>query len=189
MLVYWSRFQMDAESDKSISEQLMELKYTIGGKEYTAGLSAVNNVLSLTFEEVLPPSTGPITTTVTGDPSFADGVLTLNVTVEEGVILSSDDMVLVNILTPEFMDKILAAVGDTEFFGVTLLNGETPIVGAANGNVGFLSDNGCYYGELVQLGDGNVAWQYSVEQIPEPTTATLSLLALMGLAARRRRQK
>ena len=98
-------------------------------------------------------------------------------------------MVLVNILTPEFMDKILAAVGDTEFFGVTLLNGETPIVGAANGNVGFLSDNGCYYGEQVQLGDGNVAWQYSVEQIPEPTTATLSLLALMGLAARRRRQK
>ena len=41
-----------------------------------------------------------------------------------------------------------------------------------------------YWGEMV---DG-VGLMYNVERIPEPTTTTLSLLALMGLAARRRRK-
>ena len=40
-----------------------------------------------------------------------------------------------------------------------------------------------YYGEMV---GGQL--MYNVDCIPEPTTATLSLLALMGLAARRRRK-
>jgi hypothetical protein len=35
--------------------------------------------------------------------------------------------------------------------------------------------------------DGNVGCVYMVEAIPEPTTTTLSLLALAGLCARRRR--
>lgn len=37
--------------------------------------------------------------------------------------------------------------------------------------------------------DGNVGVVYLVEAVPEPTTATLSLLALAGLCARRRRRQ
>ena len=157
-------------------------EYIFGDKTYTSGLSVTNDTLSLTFKEMVT-SDEPITTTVTGDPLFANGMLTLDVTTEEGIILSSGDMVLVNILTSEIMEKILGQVGDAEYFGVTLRQGETKIVGGDNYNVGFLSENGCYYGELV-----GGTWQYNVGQIPEPTTATLSLLALMGLAARRRRK-
>ena len=38
MLVYWSRFQMDADSNKSISEQLADLRYTINRTTYELSL-------------------------------------------------------------------------------------------------------------------------------------------------------
>ena len=44
--------------------------------------------------------------------------------------------------------------------------------------------NVSFYGTYTGEANG----QYRVEYIPEPTTATLSLLALCGLAARRRRR-
>jgi hypothetical protein len=45
---------------------------------------------------------------------------------------------------------------------------------------------GAYVGEKNEAGEAT--GMYRVEYIPEPTTATLSLLALCGLAARRRRR-
>ena len=59
---------------------------------------------------------------------------------------------------------------------------------SADGNrqIGFLGNDG----ESVYWGGKNVgtgSWQYNANHIPEPATATLSLLALAGLAARRRR--
>ena len=58
---------------------------------------------------------------------------------------------------------------------------------SADGNrqIGFLGNDGesVYWGENVGTG----SWQYNANYIPEPATATLSLLALAGLAARRRR--
>ena len=55
--------------------------------------------------------------------------------------------------------------------------GESPI------NVKFY---GTYTGEKNEAGEAT--GMYRVEYIPEPATATLSLLALCGLAARRRRR-
>lgn len=49
MLVYWSRFQMDAESDKSISEQLMDLSYTINGTTYE-GVKLIRNQAKVTID-------------------------------------------------------------------------------------------------------------------------------------------
>ncbi|MBO7264503.1 MAG: hypothetical protein J6U93_08315 [Alistipes sp.] len=49
MLVYWSRFQMDVDSDKSISEQLMDLSYTIKGTTYE-GVKLIRNQAKVTIE-------------------------------------------------------------------------------------------------------------------------------------------
>lgn len=48
MLVYWSRFQMDASSNKSISEQLKDLTYTIGNNEYK-GVKMIRNQAMVTI--------------------------------------------------------------------------------------------------------------------------------------------
>ncbi len=50
MLVYWSRFEMDDESDASIHEQLTDLKYTIGGKTYE-GIKLIRNQAKVTIDD------------------------------------------------------------------------------------------------------------------------------------------
>lgn len=50
MLVYWSRFQMDAESNKSISEQLADLSYTINGTTYE-GVKLIRNQAKVTIDD------------------------------------------------------------------------------------------------------------------------------------------
>ena len=56
--------------------------------------------------------------------------------------------------------------------------------------IGFLGNDGesVYWGGWSGENVGTGSWQYNVNYIPEPATATLSLLALAGLAARRRRR-
>ena len=49
MLVYWSRFEMDANSQKSMHEQLSELKYTIGDKTYD-GIKLIRNQAKISIE-------------------------------------------------------------------------------------------------------------------------------------------
>ncbi|MBO7307739.1 MAG: hypothetical protein J6U59_06895 [Alistipes sp.] len=50
MLVYWSRFEADATSDKSIHDQLSELTYEIGGKEYK-GIKLIRNQAKVTIDD------------------------------------------------------------------------------------------------------------------------------------------
>ena len=49
MLVYWSRFERDVNSDLSLHEQLSELKYTINGKEYE-GIKLIRNQAKVTID-------------------------------------------------------------------------------------------------------------------------------------------
>lgn len=49
MLVYWSRFQIDATSNKSIHDQLAELTYEIGGKTYN-GIKLIRNQAKITID-------------------------------------------------------------------------------------------------------------------------------------------
>ncbi len=50
MLVYWSRFEVDGTSDKSIHNQLSELTYTINGKEYN-GIKLIRNQAKITIDD------------------------------------------------------------------------------------------------------------------------------------------
>ena len=49
MLVYWSRFEIDATSNLSIHDQLAELTYTIGGKTYN-GIKLIRNQAKITID-------------------------------------------------------------------------------------------------------------------------------------------
>jgi hypothetical protein len=50
MLVYWSRFEVDATSNKSIHDQLAELTYTIGGTTYN-GIKLIRNQAKITIDD------------------------------------------------------------------------------------------------------------------------------------------
>ena len=87
--------------------------------------------------------------------------------------------------TPE-VTQIVLFTGVAEFClgGQVLSTGDTTHVFAATDYL-----TGDYVFETTALVyDGNVGCVYLVEAMPEPTTTTLSLLALAGLAARRRRR-
>ena len=50
MLVYWSRFQMDPNSNKGISEQLADVSYTINGVKYD-GVKLIRNQAKITIDD------------------------------------------------------------------------------------------------------------------------------------------
>ena len=50
MLVYWSRFEMDADSDEDMHTQLSELKYTIAGNTYN-GIKLIRNQAKVSIAE------------------------------------------------------------------------------------------------------------------------------------------
>ncbi len=161
--------------------------YTFDGVEYTSALKAESDAISVTFKQMVEAPGEPIS--VTGWD--LDGTaLTLNV----DAALSEGMEVNVHLLDDATMKDILGKLGEGNYTDgkpmVTItLQGtnEGGIITADKLNevVFIKGDTGQnYWGEMV---DGQL--MYNVERIPEPTTATLSLLALMGLAARRRRQK
>ena len=76
-------------------------------------------------------------------------------------------------------DDVRELVSGDALVGLSLVGAGTPVVGDGASNVGFY---GSYKGE------GNGQYTDKGQAIPEPATATLSLLALCGLAVRRRRR-
>lgn len=50
MLVYWSRFEMDTDSDKDMHTQLSELEYTIAGRKYN-GIKLIRNQAKITIAD------------------------------------------------------------------------------------------------------------------------------------------
>ena len=88
-----------------------------------------------------------------------------------------------------------AKLGDLTLNGENIYNatgGECSYIGAGSANVnqdnfaGQIADFKILSGALTQ---DQVLEQANLKKVPEPTTATLSLLALAGLAARRRRKQ
>ena len=150
---------------------------TVDGYTYTVNGSGTSS-LTLSFEEIVAPSTS-LTTTVLG-ASLNGTMLTLTVDgditayTETANITGFADGVLADIL------NLTKGVADG-MVRITLVDGDEiqddTILGNGYSNVGFY---GAYYGEGTSM--------YFVQYIPEPATATLSLLALAGLAARRRRK-
>lgn len=159
-------------------------EYTYEGSVYSVGLSTADNALSLVFQELTEISTSVTSFGI----ASTEGITTLTLSVDAA--LSETAQVTVDLISDEIMEQILTELDGTTMVGITLLgtNGIS-VEGTSEGNVLFVNEDGdSYRGELVKLGEDNVAWQYDVTMIPEPTTTALSLLALCGLAARRRRK-
>ena len=155
---------------------------------YTATVTQSNNSLVLSFTSNATPE--PNSFNVLGQAGYENGMLTLKVDAdlanydftEDGAIvipgISNDIMADIKKLTQGLEDSMV---------GITLMGADGKLVSAdGNEQIGFLGNDGksIYWGENVGTG----SWQYNANYIPEPATATLSLLALAGLAARRRRR-
>lgn len=142
--------------------------FDIGGKSYTTTLDNRGTGLWIVF------SAADEASSLTVDSASLNGtVLTLTINADLAG-MSSVDLVL----SDSALKDIQGIVADN--VSITLVdmnNVEYSTIGEAPINVSFY--NGAYV--------GNGAGLYNVQYIPEPATATLSLLALAGLAARRRR--
>ena len=153
--------------------------YTHAGAEYNTLISQSENTITLSFKQEPAVNDSLTNVTVLGS-EFADGMLTLTIDKD---ITSASLTVEITGFGDNVLDSILAQTSGDEdgIVGITLVDGkQQEITITGNGeNIGFF---GAYYGEQV----GSNAYQ--VAYIPEPATATLSLLALCGLAARRRRR-
>ena len=156
---------------------------------YTATVTKNDNSLVLSFTAI--PSE-PNTFGVIGFGGYdsATDMLTLKVDAN----LANYDFTLNGaIVIPGISDGIMAEIEELtkglkdSMVGITLMdeNGNS-ISASGETQIGFLGNDGesVYWGKNV----GTNGWQYNAHYIPEPTTATLSLLALAGLAARRRRK-
>ena len=166
-------------------------EYTFDGKTYTAGLSATNDTLSLIFKEMIVDTT-PITTTVASyDVAYNEETKTstLTLTVNADKKLGEGMVVNLELISEDMMQGILEQMGYPEgdpmvFLKLVGTNGGEILADTMNEVVFVKGTTGQnYWGEMV---GGKL--MYNVNRIPEPTTTTLSLLALSALAMRRRRK-
>ena len=135
--------------------------YLFGGAYYTSTLAQSGSLLQLAFTKALTLEVG------SASLDMAEQILTLNVDA------NLDGVTALNLtLSDEALNSIVGYTGE-----VTLNIVGLDSTGADVANVSFYE---AYTGEA----NG----KYLVQYIPEPATATLSLLALAGLAARRRRR-
>lgn len=119
------------------------------------------------------------------------GSITLSAVMQDGYLTGSGDIILKERTLVDFggqvygsnaLSTLLTRVQGGTF---TLKNGGALTLGTFDSSNLTAGDVGKY--KLVMEGSA-LKVQYAAYSIPEPTTATLSLLALAGLAARRRRK-
>ena len=154
--------------------------YTIGNREYITSLSVTDNILKMNFTPSALNSLDVFITLDGSGYSVENDILTMNMVDANGAAIADNALLynVVGIYGEGDWDSIRSLVSGDVLVGVTLVGaGGVTVVGNGVDNVGF-------YGAYMGAGNG----LYNVDYIPEPTTATLSLLALAGLAARRRRK-
>ena len=157
---------------------------TVGN--YTASITNTGSSLVLSFAALV---TEPTSLSVTGIDGCADGLLTL--TVDADLLnydFTNNGAIIIPGIESSLMSEIrnLTTLPENGMVGIALMgNDGGTVVATEDGQIGFLGKDGesVYYGENTGAG-----WAYQANYIPEPATATLSLLALAGLAARRRRK-
>ncbi|MGN1308731.1 MAG: PEP-CTERM sorting domain-containing protein, partial [Akkermansia sp.] len=87
-----------------------------------------------------------------------------------------------------YYEIISAGTGETDATAMTLSDPD-PIALTTDGIDASKVFSNVASGDFTLKFDNNIVSLVAQRDVPEPTTATLSLLALMGLAARRRRRK
>ncbi|MBQ4614911.1 MAG: PEP-CTERM sorting domain-containing protein, partial [Akkermansia sp.] len=153
--------------------------------------AATNNYLVLTLTKVTDP--GTLTSlNVAGATSYADGVLTLTTDVNDVSAVVFGDKLAAS-MTDAVWNEIVGEYDLDALIGVSFTdaNGQVFDFDGANndGTAPIVTINGeGTTGAQVLMGDGTVVGNYTTAYIPEPTTTTLSLLALAALAVRRRRK-
>ncbi|MBQ7022283.1 MAG: hypothetical protein IJN29_01800 [Akkermansia sp.] len=154
--------------------------------EGTSGQKAL--VLTLT------QAADPLTSITVNNGSFADGVLTLQTNVEDAAAVVFGDTLNAT-MSDEVWDSILEVYGDAmgEQVKVSFADAAGNLLdfdGANNTDTApTITINGeGTVGEQQITGNGTIVGNYVTAYIPEPTSTTLSLLALAALAVRRRRK-
>lgn len=177
------------DADSSLSLTLIQGEGNVGGAKTidTAGALSIDITTDVTSNN---KGTWDVTLTGNGSLSFSGannnpiGTLTLDLTKSNlfsgySVIGNTYELVTVNVVTvtgrTTFDSVALADGSKLGGFDMTLSESE---LSASATNLGKYT---------ISQGDGGVFITY-VTATPEPTTATLSLLALAGLCARRRRK-
>ncbi len=134
---------------------------------------------------------GKISVTNTYKDTGYTSSITLSAILQDGFLTGSGDIILGERVLVDFGAQVTASYALSTLLGVaqggelTLKNGGKLTLGDFNASALTAGDVGKY--KLVMEGSA-LKVQYAAYSIPEPTTATLSLLALAGLAARRRRK-
>ena len=156
---------------------------------------ATNNYLVLTLTKVDDPDTPESNLTslnVTGATGYENGVLTLTTDVADAAAAVFGEKLAAS-MTDEVWDAIVGTYDLEDQIGVSFADAKGNLLdfdGANDdGTAPIVTINGeGTTGAQVLMGDGTVVGNYTTAYIPEPTTTTLSLLALAALAVRRRRK-
>ena len=149
--------------------------YSVDGKAYTTTIDQSGNSIVLSFEaDPVEQISLDVTEAVLGE-----SVLALTIA---GDLAGMSNVDL--LLSAPLLEAIDGKSGLVSLMLTDATGAEYSTVGENPISVTF--GGGTYVGEKNEAGEAT--GMYRVEYIPEPTTATLSLLALCGLAARRRRR-
>ena len=168
-----SIYRFNSSAGISITLVGLNQALTIGTKEYTSGTSFYGTTENVTangynFKEALTDISG---TQVSNYSTGAEGVFNYNQTakIEASTALDADNNVILTLTLDGTADV-------------------TPYTTTINMGQGFTLDKIVVWGDGANNASNWSVTEMTIRSIPEPTTATLSLLALAGLAARRRRK-
>lgn len=173
------------------------------GAAMLADTSATNNYLVLTLvkDAVTPPPATELTqVTVTGAQGYdsASNVLTLTTNIADIADYSGIASTLAATVTDSLWEQLVELYGIGTLVNIALVDGAGnyfDLDGADNADTGddvALTINGIGVNTPAPtysaVGNGAAVGPYVTSYIPEPTTGTLSILALAGLMIRRRRR-
>ena len=145
--------------------------------------------LVLTIGTASSPEPQPSSWSLSGEVAYDPTLNMLTLNLEQDLTsydFTEDGAIIIPGISDSIMKTILGLTGLPEdgMVGIQLMGADDVAFAAtADQMIGFQGKDGVYWGTNVGSN-----WQYYVQYIPEPATATLSLLALAGLAARRRRR-
>lgn len=189
---------MFAASDIATAADSTATLITVSGGEFVNYGTTTDSILvdggTLTLEKGMLADVTMTDGNIVVKSNSTTGTLTLNggtITFEEGVTLTLTEGATLNlnntVIEVKVSEDTLAGLLDGTNKTVTLFNTEDVTKGLENVTVTFTDGTNSAQAKVNGTTDGTGV-EITTTTVPEPTTATLSLLALAALAARRRRR-
>ncbi len=182
-----AQIKLSANSNLTISEETAKV---MCGSDYKVGQveGAENATLTYThsmWKGAATSATTPSTKGRSGTPSYAFSAdnATLTDLIVSGTNVLLSDQLTITFEMPSDFDQSTGFIFTFEFEGVTGVASDFD-----RSQVSVIMGEGSFGGSItgISYANGNLVLEGRIA--PEPSTATLSLLALAGLLARRRRQ-